>query len=140
MRAGTFCPISRAKAIDLMTSLMDLEPKTERERQVYPQLISEASQFWQNRQARISMAEKGIPAVEWVVLISGAIITIFFTYFFALEHIGLQLLMTVMVAVLIALNFTLLLLFAYPFSGDLSVQAHPFESIRELFNGHTGNS
>lgn len=133
MRAGTFCPIARQKAIDLMSSLMNFDPKTEREKAIYPQLVNEASQFWQNRQERISITKKGIPPVEWLVLIVGAIITIFFTYFFALEHTRLQAIMTAMVATLISLNLALLLLFAYPFSGDLSVQSEAFRSIREIF-------
>jgi hypothetical protein len=132
LQEGTYCPLSQRKAIDLMSSLMDFEPKTEREKAVYSQLISEASQFWENREERVSIAEKGIPFVEWVVLIAGAIITIVFTYCFALEHTPLQAVMTAMVATLLSLNLALLLIFGYPFRGDLAVQTQPFSSIREL--------
>jgi hypothetical protein len=134
MRQGTYCPLSRQKAVDLMSSLMDFEPKTQSEQLVYPKLVDEASQFWQNRASRISMAENGMPAIEWAVLIAGALITVSFTYFFVLEHLRLQILMTSMVAMLISLNLTLLLLFAYPFSGELAVQNGPFNSVQKLFS------
>ena len=60
-------------------------------------------------------------------------ITVFFTFFFALQHTGLQIMMTAMVAMLIALNLTLVLLFAYPFKGDVSVQADSFKLIQNIF-------
>jgi hypothetical protein len=138
MRNGTYCPLSQQKAINLMSSLMDFEPRTENEKAVYPKLVDEASQFWQNRKSRISMAEKGVPAIEWAVLIAGALITVLFTYFFALEHLKLQMLMTSMVAMLISLNLTLLLLFAYPFSGQLAVPEGPFKSIQTIFASSEG--
>lgn len=133
MRSGSFCSLARTKAVNLMTSLMDYEPQTEREKAVYPQLVAESSQFWKDRQARVSIAGKGVPPFEWAVLVTGAFITVFFTFFFAVENLPLQVLMTAMVAILISLNLSLLLLYAYPFSGALSVQPKPFESISDIF-------
>jgi hypothetical protein len=121
-----------------MQELVDFEPKTDSQRALYPIMINDASAFWQNRQTRISMAQNGVPTVEWVVLICGAVITVAFTYFFGLQNVKLQLVMTAMVAMLIALNLILLLLFAYPFSGDLCVQDEPFANLQELFQSMTG--
>src|SRR5262249_8280537 len=121
-------------AIDLMQALIDYDPKTDTQKDLYPQMIQEASQFWQNRQARIGMARKGVPAVEWATLIAGALITVLFTYLFGLENTGLQLIMTSMVAMLIALVLTLFVLFAFPFGGDLSIQADTFKQIEEIID------
>jgi hypothetical protein len=133
MSSATYCPIAEAKAIDLMELLMDFAPRGENEKDLYPQMVQEASQFWQNRQSRLNIAEKGIPTAEWVVLIAGALIVIFFTYLFGLENFRLQVIMTALVAILISLNLVLLLLFAYPFSGDLSIQSDAFNTVKGIF-------
>jgi hypothetical protein len=132
MSEGTYCPIARGKAVDLMESLMDFEPRTEKEKTIFPEIVHEASLFWQNRQARLGIAEKGIPIVEWVVLVTGAAMTVIFTYFFGVENAKLQVVMTAMVAVLIALNLGLLLLFASPFSGDLAVHVDAFNDLQSI--------
>jgi len=133
MHGGQECPLSREKAITLLKALLDFRPTTETEKMLYPQMLQEGTQFWQNRHSRIGIAEKGVPIVEWVVLIIGAITTIFFTYFFGLEDIRLQLIMTSMIAMLIALNLMLLLFFGYPFRGDLSVKTDAFRSVQAIF-------
>lgn len=136
MQEGSYCPVARSMAVGLMEKLMDFEPKTENEKALYPQMVQEASQFWQSRQARISMADKGIPLVEWITLVVGAVITIFFTYFFGMQNLRLQMIMVGMVATLIALNLALVLMFAYPFSGDLSIQDGAFKSVLGIFAEH----
>jgi ABC-type branched-subunit amino acid transport system permease subunit len=133
MREGTYCPIARGRAIHLMDSLMDFEPKTEKEKAIYPVMVQQASEFWQNRQARLGIAEKGLPAIEWVVLLTGGVVTVIFTYFFGMENAKLQILMTAMVTLLIAMNLCLLLMFASPFSGDLAVHVDAFNDLQNIF-------
>jgi hypothetical protein len=137
MNHGLYCPLARGKAIHLMQELVDFEPQTDSQRTLYSTMINDASTFWQNRQSRISIAQNGVPAVEWIVLVLGAAITVAFTYFFGLQNVKLQIIMTAMVAMLIALSLILLLLFAYPFSGDLCVQDEPFANLQELFQSIT---
>lgn len=139
MKCSTYCPLARQEAVGLMDTLMSFEPTTENEKALYPLMVQEASQFWQNRQARIRIASQGLPAAQWVALIAGAFILIAFTYLFGLENVRLQIVMTVLVSVLIALNMVLLLLFAYPFSGDLALTPAPFSSIQEIFMGPQEN-
>jgi Protein of unknown function (DUF4239) len=133
MKNGTYCPLAREKAIDLMRDLMDFEPQSENEKALYPQMVQEASAFWQNRQRRITMAGAGLPVMEWIVLIAGAFFTIFFTYFFVLEDVRLQMVMTGIVAVLISLNLSLIFVFEHPFAGDENLSAHSFEAVRGVF-------
>ncbi len=48
------------------------------------------------------------------------------TYFLVLDDLRIQVALTAMVAVLIALNIFLILMFGYPFSGDLRVSPDSF--------------
>jgi hypothetical protein len=101
----------------LTKALLDFRPATETEKLLYPQMLQEGTQFWQNRNSRIGIAEKGVPAVEWLVLIVGAVTTVFFTYFFGMEDLRLQVVMTAMIGMLIALNLNVASLLRLSISG-----------------------
>ncbi|MBX9685171.1 MAG: DUF4239 domain-containing protein [Candidatus Obscuribacterales bacterium] len=136
MDDGKYSPEARLAAVDLMKVLIDFEPTTENQKALYPQMVSDVSQVWQSRRSRVSAAVNGLPEVEWITLLVGGAVTVFFTYFFCLENLKLQIVMTVMVAMLISLNLDLILLFAYPFSGDLRVGVDAFALDRDIFDHH----
>jgi hypothetical protein len=133
MNEGSYSPDARRLAVNINKAVMSFEPTTENEKAVYQQLIQDANDFWQARRSRINMALNGTPAVEWVTLVAGGIITVFFTYFFGLENVKLQMIMTSMVSMLISLNLVLVLLFASPFSGDLCVSTESFKIDQGIF-------
>jgi hypothetical protein len=68
-----------------------------------------------------------------MVLCTGAVITVVFTYLFRLESLRVQVAMTGMIALLIALNLYLVVLFARPFSGDLHIDPVPFLTDLRIF-------
>jgi len=68
-----------------------------------------------------------------MVLIVGGVAVVVFTYFFGLEHVKAQIAMTSMVALLIVLNLYLILLFAYPYSGDVKVSTQALEADLDIF-------
>jgi hypothetical protein len=55
------------------------------------------------------------------VIILGGIVTVGLTYVFVFDDLRIQIAPTAMVALLIALNIFLVVMFGYPFSGDLKV-------------------
>jgi len=124
---------ARKTAIALMREITSFNPVTEQEKALYPIAVSEACQVWDNRRARTNFSSYGIPTVEWIALILGGIVTVIFTYFFGLENLKAQIVMTAMCSLLIALNLYLMLLFGYPFSGDLKVPPDAFQVDEALF-------
>ena len=140
MSQGGFCPLARDKAVNLMQSLVSFTPQTETEKLLYPIMVQESSVFWQNRQARILSADNHLPLFEWVALVAGAVIVILFTFFFGLENLKLQVIMTAFLAILVSLNFSLLLFFAYPFNGDLMIRKRAFQSTESLFTKESSDS
>lgn len=130
---GKECPVARGTAVEIMKTLVDFEPQTENQKAIYPQLINEATQIWQCRRNRTNAAKHGVPLPEWITLIVGGIVTVFFTYLFGLKTLKMQIVMTVMVTTLISLNIVLVVFFAYPFSGDLNISSQAFEIDRAIF-------
>ena len=127
MAEGRPLPAARQQALELMNVVRDWEPATESEKTLYAEAVPAASQFWNARRLRIIACERGIPPLEWCAVILGAIVTVILTYFLVLDDVRIQIALTAMVAVLIALNIFLILMFGYPFSGDLHVSSEGFE-------------
>jgi hypothetical protein len=124
---GRFAPSARRAAIDLIDAVTSFEPQTYKEQEIYGTELDALCEFWNCRRTRINTAAHGVPALEWVILIIGAVITVAFTYFFKLEHLRIQMVMTAMVAMIIALCLFLVLMFGYPYSGELKVDSSCFK-------------
>ncbi|MFA6213048.1 MAG: hypothetical protein WCT03_20240 [Candidatus Obscuribacterales bacterium] len=138
MAEGKISKTARKAIVELMKEVMSFEPVTENQKAIYPIAVQEACQVWDFRRARTNMAQHGIPAVEWIVLVIGAVVTIVFTYFFGLSNAKAQMAMTGMVSLLISLNMYLVILFGTPFSGDLQVSPDAFRVDKLIFDNQLG--
>lgn len=87
---------------------------------------------------RTNATTRGMPYIEWVVLLVGGVVTIVFTYFFHVQSVAVQVAMTTMVTLIIGLNLFLVLLFGYSFSGDLKVSADAFKLDQLIFADRLG--
>ncbi len=103
------------------------QPVTQGEQSIHQQLVSEICSMTQNHRTRVINATRGVAPVMWLVLIVGGVFTVIFTYFFGVENIFVQALMTILVAVTLSLNVYLVFVFANPMSADLGVKPGPFE-------------
>jgi hypothetical protein len=138
MDHGQYSPEARRAVLALIDTIMKAEPRDDAAKSLHDQQVGTALQLWNSRRARIAVAARGIPALEWVALVVGGVITVFFTYFFAIENLRVQALMTATVAVLISLNIYLVLMFGYPLSGDLRIDLSCFQQHCEIFEPGPG--
>jgi len=110
-----------SKATDLAFSMLQtvkiIEPVTENQKAIYPNLLSLLSDFLDSRRDRIRNANIGEPTVEWIILIIGAAITITYTFFFTMESNSIHLIMRGMATLMILMSLYLILLFGTPFLG-----------------------
>ena len=135
---GKYSPEAQASALRLIAAVTEFDPKTPREQSSYEAALAAVGDLWNARRVRIVTAAQGIPGLEWFVLIAGGVITVTFTYFFKLEHLRIQVVMTSLVATIIALNLYMVLMFGYPYSGDVKVGCESFR-VAELCITHHGN-
>ena len=125
---------ARMILIELIRATEEIEPKNERERTVYSAMIEKVYDLRNSRRLRTSAAANQIPAIEWLVLSIGAMITMGFTFFVAPKSRRTHGVMTLMTALMIGLNLYLLAQFESPFSGDISVDPSAFKADLELFD------
>jgi hypothetical protein len=126
---------ARRTALALSQSLNDFEPASEAHKTIYPCILEKISELWDRRRDRAVTAQYGIPVVEWVALILGAMVTVFFAGLFSVGSARLQMVITTLTALVIGLNLYLVCLFGYPFAGELSVSSRPFEVDIDVFRG-----
>jgi hypothetical protein len=136
LMARGFVSIDARKAgLRVLRSLDGFEPSTEAEKAIFPIMLQEMQTAWDHRRERVATAQSGLPAVEWVTLLIGAVVTVLFAGLFNVEDIRLQALITGMAALVMGLNLYLVSLFAYPYSGDLVVSSQPFRIDIGAFDG-----
>ena len=127
MSQGDISSRAEGLALALTDAVTDFEPMTEGQKAIYPAAIEAASDLSKFRRLRTNTATRGIPTLEWFVLILGGTITIAFTYFCVLDRLRVQVVMTALVALIISLNIYLVSMFGYPYSGDLKITPSGFD-------------
>lgn len=126
---------ARRAGLRVLRSLDGYEPETESQKALYPMIVQEMQTAWDHRRERISTAHYGVPAVEWVALLLGAVVTVTLGGLFPFGHFRFHLLVTSLAALVMVLNLYLVSLFGYPFSGDLRVSDLPFRTDIAMFDG-----
>jgi hypothetical protein len=81
------------------------------------------------RRQRIVYAGQGIHPLLYFVLFAGSFITIAFTMLFGTENIIPHLIMTSLLAAMIAITLFTVMAMDYPFTGDISIGPDVFTSI-----------
>jgi hypothetical protein len=109
-------------------------PTTQREQQLDQQLISEICSMTQNHRTRVVSSTRGVAPVMWVVLIIGGLFTVIFTYFFGIESLRAQALMTFLLAMTLSLNVYLVYVFGNPMATDLGIKPGPFQLDLVIFD------
>ncbi len=109
------------------------EPKTNREQACYGNLLTNLSQIGDCRRYRALSNSGTVSPVLWAVLIAGGTLTLIFTYFFGIESLAVQSVMTAFVALTLAMNILLVLLFSNPYKGYLRIYPAGLKYDKTLF-------
>jgi len=105
-------------------------PSSKTDETFFRESVGKLNELCELRRSRLFDSKTGIHPMLWFVLIIGGIATIGFTLFFGSENLKAQMLMTVLLAALISLILYTILMFDYPFTGDVRISSDAF---REMF-------
>ena len=133
MRAGHMDPKAWKTFESLWQECVKIEPTTQGQNNVHAALLQSMSKAAECRRARMAQLTYGLPISLWIVVLIGAVATISLSYFFAVENLKLQIIMTSLVTLVIGLNVYMLAGFDAPYSGDIHITSAPFKTLREIF-------
>ena len=122
---------------DIRATAQEIEPRTQGDQELYAQLyaqgLDQVQRLADARRTRLVQAEEGIPAVLWVVLIVGGMVTVGFSYLFGLENTWAHRLMVVSLTGVIALVLFTIGVMDHPFSGGARIGTEAFELVLNRF-------
>ena len=94
-------------------------------------MLGQLDSVTQARRARLVLAAGIIPGVVWVILVSGAVITVLFTFFFGSTSLAAQVLMNGLLSGLVFIALWVILEINFPFSGPVQVSQYPLSELLE---------
>ncbi len=101
-------------------------PVNNKDQQSYSLMLSNMEELTAARRFRMVSAKGGLPLILWAVLIAGGVLTIWFTYFFYMESLIAQIIMTAGVAVFMSMNVYLIYICQNPYRVELGVKRTGF--------------
>jgi Protein of unknown function (DUF4239) len=113
---------STKQALDAVYSMLSVV-NDQAHRSIVSEIFGQLDRMTESRRARLIAAEGAVPNVIWLVLLGGAAVTIAFTFFFGMESLRAQTVMTALLTVLIFSELLIVVAIDRPFAG--SVKVHP---------------
>jgi Protein of unknown function (DUF4239) len=110
------------------------EPTTQRAAASLAGILGQLDGVTQARRQRLDLASGTVPGVVWMVLTSGACLTLAFTCFFGTSNLRAQVLMTAMMAMIIAMSLYVVMALNRPFAGPVQVSAEQLVLVLEDFD------
>jgi Protein of unknown function (DUF4239) len=111
-----------AGGIEALVSEIDhFQPKNPGQVNLHQIALGDAERLMDARRQRIDDTAPSVPELLWFALICGAVATLGFSYLFGVENQGAQLMMTAVLAGVIAILFVVIHEFDSPFSGTVGV-------------------
>jgi hypothetical protein len=104
-------------------------PQNETQKIFFTEAVKKLNNVCEIRQMRLLEACSGIHPILYFVLIAGGIITVTFMLFFGSDNFIPQLIMTSMLAVIIAIALFTVIALDYPFIGEISVKPDVFKNV-----------
>jgi hypothetical protein len=96
--------------------------------------IERLHELERQRHLRHLAGEATLPPIYWPVILTGFLLTVGFSYFFRLENLWLQAVMTAFLAAVLAGVLLLIVSLNEPFTGPVQVERAPFEHALDHFN------
>lgn len=112
-----------------------LTPTTTRQQVLYTELITRLNELERLRVRRLDDARDELPHVMWLALITGAVLTISFSFFLGTENVTAHGVMIAVLAALVAVVFYVIVELDHPFAGGVRVSSTGFHSVLDMMVG-----
>lgn len=96
-------------------------PKDSGEAEVQQMAMTQLERLFDARRLRLIQSAPSVPMVLWFALVAGALAMLSFAFLFGVENRGAQLVMTAILAGLIAILFIVISEFDEPFNGSVHI-------------------
>lgn len=128
MARGLESPDAARDLIHLTRALfVDEHPQEPKDVALYEHALRLLTVINDNRNERLDSSDGSVPAVLWLVMLAGGLITLGYPSFFGTSSLTAQILMTAALAALVALTLFLGIVLDFPFTGQVRISPAPFD-------------
>lgn len=106
----------------LWKTINKLELAGNKQESAFSNILSTMAQLSDARRFRMVASHNGLSPILWVVLIIGEVLIVWFTYFFFVENVKAQVIMTSFVVVFLSMNLLLVFLYDNPYRSELGAR------------------
>ena len=110
-------------------TLMSCEPATEGQKLLHAETLRAYNHMMLSRRMRLDAVDTGLPAVLWMVVVIGAVISLTATFFFRVAEVRLHAVLVILLASFIGLVIFMILALDRPFRGNLGIPPDPYRLI-----------
>lgn len=111
--------------------IFDEMPRGARESGAYNRALDQLAQAENHRELRLLISRDGLPTIMWLVLVTGAVLTVSCVYFVGVATVRLHALMAGTLAGMIGLTLFMIFSLDRPFGGTVSVGPDGFKLVLE---------
>jgi Protein of unknown function (DUF4239) len=119
----------------LYTSALPLARNPSLPQAVPSEMFKQMDSITEARRTRLHLAGGTVPLIIWLVLSSGAVLTVVFTFFFATKNLPAQMMMTGILALLVFMALLVIISIDRPFTGPTKVDSDPLRTVLADFSG-----
>jgi hypothetical protein len=135
MERGKESPITTRALDNVYAGLLRYNPTDRRGEVLLAEALHQLDLVTQARRARLVVASGIVPGILWLVLFTGAILTIGFTLFFGTENLRAQTMMTAALSILIFSGLLIIIAIDHPFAGSVKVGPEALAGVLADFGG-----
>jgi hypothetical protein len=120
---------------NVYTAILAFHPGDGRGSALFAEILHQLDNVTQARRARLVMASGIVPGIVWLVLFSGATLTVGFTFFFGTTNLRAQSMMTGILSILIFSGLLTIIAIDQPFAGSVKVGPEALAAVLQDFGG-----
>jgi hypothetical protein len=134
MAWGHESPLAWQAYNNLWQAIRTLEPRTPAETNWHATMLQSLTALSDCRRDRLADSRAVLPLVLWVVLLSGGVINLGYTYLFGVRSLTVHLIITAALTAMTTLLLLVILILDHPFAGSFRVESEPFVQVLRRVN------
>src|SRR5438477_13047071 len=132
MSQGDISLQSNRAMATLLTVFHQMDEKSIPNKELYAESLKRLDNLTKYRRLRIFAGNNAVPPVIWLVLLVGGAITVSYAFFFGMNNIKAQDMITTALTVTITMILFLIYVLDHPFTGTSKISAEPLKQVMEV--------
>jgi hypothetical protein len=133
MQTGESSAVTRAHLYEIFASYLDLNPPDQWHAALASDSFGRLNDVSLIRRQRLSASQSSLPAIFWVLLVPGGLLTLALGSWLFMDHRGMHLFGSLAVGLMLGTTVFLIAVLDRPFAGSVSIQPDSYEQNLQIY-------